>query len=901
MPVDHVRAKEIFLDAVELPPEERERLVQERCGDDDQLGAHVRRLLIAHGSGDRLDGQSDEARTADLAVTVNRRLPTVDPGTMIGPYEVVRMLGEGGFGVVYLAEQKRPIRRRVAIKIIRLGMDTQHVIARFEQERQALALMDHPGIATVLDAGATEAGRPYFVMEYVDGPAITSYCDRARLAVEDRVALFREVCQAVQHAHQKGIVHRDLKPNNVLIADIDGRPMPKVIDFGIAKATESKITDRTLVTAHHQIIGTPECMPPEQVAPGEIDVDTRADVYGLGVLLYRLLTGVGPFDEQRLREIDIVELVRMIREDDPPRPSSRVRQLGDALEVVSAQRRTTVERLPRALAGDLDWIVMRSIEKQRARRYETVAEFSNDLGRYLDDEPVTAGPPGARYRVGKFVRRHRAALAGLAVVALALVIGAAASVMFALREAEQRRLAEEAGRELQIVVDFQDEMLSSIEPRQLGTSLVRELRHRVREQRSADGATEETIARDLAALDELLGAVDEVDLARALITDNVLARAVDVIGRRFADDPAMEANLRLIVGRIQLGLFEVEAAEEQILVALARCRHALGEAHADTMAIRRELGRIYRFQKRQADESALRNESLALCRAEYGEDHALTWSALFGMAAMHLDYHEVDRAEVLARQVLDLRRRGLGAEHPDTLDAEYIVARVHLAHSRFSHVERVARRVLPVARRVLGDGASKTRRWLRLLAITAERQGQPEEATRLWEEVLAQSRRVDGDHHDRTLSLMANIAVFRERIGDLDGARRDWEELRETSVRLRGREYSRSLNTLRNLAAFHSRHGNLAEAEAMYGEYIDIHRRLYGDQHRDTLGARAMLAGVVLKQGRFDEAVTMQREVLEARQRTLGGNHPQTLQSHEMLDSAIEERDAAAAENVNGG
>jgi serine/threonine protein kinase len=352
------------------------------------------------------------------------------------------MLGEGGFGCVYLADQEHPVRRKVALKILKLGMDTKQVIGRFEAERQVLALMDHPNIAKVLDAGATESGRPYFVMELVKGVPITEYCDTHQLSTKERLVLFMLVCHAVQHAHQKGIIHRDIKPSNVLIAMHDGKPVPKVIDFGIAKALDHKLTEKTVFTEMRQLIGTPEYMSPEQAEMTGIDIDTRSDVYSLGVLLYELLTGTTPFDARELREAGYGEIQRIIREVEPQKPSTRLSTLGEKLNDIAKRRKAEPKLLTKSLRGDLDWIAMKCLEKDRTRRYETANALAMDVLRFLCDEAVAATPPSLRYRMGKFVRRNRRLAYSISAIAAVLVLTSSVAVFFALREAQARRSAE---------------------------------------------------------------------------------------------------------------------------------------------------------------------------------------------------------------------------------------------------------------------------------------------------------------------------------------------------------------------------------------------------------------------------------------------------------------------------
>ena len=380
---------------------------------------------------------------------LDRRVPELDAttetdrgieraGQMIGRYKLREQLGAGGFGVVWAAEQTEPVHRKVALKIIKPGMDTRDVIARFEAERQALAMMDHHNIARVLDAGTTEQGRPYFVMELIRGVPITEYCDENKLTVDQRLALFVQVCRAVQHAHQKGIIHRDIKPSNVLVTLHDGDPVPKVIDFGIAKALNQRLTDKTVYTRVHQAIGTLAYMSPEAAELSGLDMDTRADVYGLGVLLYELLTGTTPFDKQRLEEAAFHEACRIIREEDPPRASTRLSTLGERATIVSAQRRTDPRDLTQDVKGDLDWILLRALEKDRTRRYESASGFAADILRCLNDEPVEARPPSATYRLRKVAARHRVALAATAIVAISLLAGVVGSTWIAISMRQMR-------------------------------------------------------------------------------------------------------------------------------------------------------------------------------------------------------------------------------------------------------------------------------------------------------------------------------------------------------------------------------------------------------------------------------------------------------------------------------
>src|ERR1017187_3272740 len=463
------------------------------------------------------------------------------PGDRIGRYKLLEKIGEGGCGIVYMAEQTEPIRRRVALKIVKLGMDTRQVIARFEAERQALALMDHPNIAKVLDAGATDTGRPYFVMELVRGIRITDYCDQHNLSTRERLDLFMQVCHAIQHAHQKGIIHRDLKPSNILVASLDGVPVPKVIDFGIAKATQQPLTDKTLFTSFHQFIGTPAYMSPEQAEMGSQDIDTRSDVYTLGVLLYELLTGRSPFEQKELLEAGLDEMRRLIREKEPPKPSTRLSTLahGD-LAAIARSRHTEPPRLLHLVRGDLDWIVMKCLEKDRARRYETPSGLARDVERHLNHEPVTAAAPSAFYLVGKFIRRHRVALATAAALVVLVAVGVVGSVWQAVR-------ATKAERQARTVATFLKNMLNGVRPSR-------------------------ALGRDTKMLQEILD------------------KTAGSLGKDLGNQPEVEAELRSTIGGVYQDLGEYQKAETMHRAALALRKGVFGYEHPGVAESLNDLG-----------------------------------------------------------------------------------------------------------------------------------------------------------------------------------------------------------------------------------------------------------------------------------------------------------------------
>eukprot|EP00913_Durusdinium_trenchii_P013367 g12548.t1 len=510
------RVEAIFNAAVEKStPTEREAYLDGACGNDAGLRVRVDALLSAH----------DEAGNFLITPTVEQ--PNEGPGSRIGNYKILQQIGEGGFGVVYMAEQEEPIRRKVALKIIKLGMDTKQVIARFEAERQALAMMEHPNIAKVFDAGATQSGRPYFVMELVKGIPITEYCDQNHLKTEERLQLFVDVCGAIQHAHRKGIIHRDLKPQNVMVTLHDGRPVPKVIDFGISKATNQRLTERTLFTEYHQFIGTPQYMSPEQAEMSGLDIDTRSDVYSLGALLYELLTGTPPFEAKTLQHAGYAEIQRIIREVAPPKPSTRLATLVEQGTDSSRQSGGEPRTLSRLIAGDLDWIVMKAMEKDRTRRYESALELANDIQRHLRNEPVVAGAPSVSYQARKFVQRHRYGVIVSSAILVILLLGCVFTTIGFLQASHERDLAHEARARAdeqadrsKAIADFLQDMLVATDPER-ATRLDIDVQQVLATARDVFGNDHATVAATLSSLAAQLQSVGNYEGAEPLLRESI--------------------------------------------------------------------------------------------------------------------------------------------------------------------------------------------------------------------------------------------------------------------------------------------------------------------------------------------------------------------------------------------
>ena len=583
------KAADVLADVLDLPPAERSAAADRMCGGDARVRARVETLLrAAEGAGDFLgDATVGPAGVATVGADAAPTLAPVTerPGSRIGRYKLLQQIGEGGFGVVFLAEQERPVKRQVALKVIKLGMDTREVVARFEAERQALALMDHPNIARVFDAGSTDAGRPYFVMELVRGSPITEYADKHKLSTRDRVALAAAVCRAVQHAHGRGVIHRDLKPSNILVTVTDDRPVPKVIDFGIAKATQSKLTDRTLFTAHRQLIGTPQYMSPEQADSDGSDIDTRTDVYSLGVVLYELLVGTTPFDARQLRSAAFEAMRKMIREVEPPRPSTKLSGLGETLATVATNRGTDPVHLGRAIRGELDWIVMRALEKDRTRRYDTAAALADDLNRYLAGEAVLAGPASGLYRLQKVARRYKAAVATGGAVAAVLVLGVAGTTWGLLREAEQRHVAEARQAESDHLrgVAVEAERRSA---EQAAIARAEEREARVQKSSAEAKATEAKATLDFftALLDKAAPAKTKDAAVSRVLVEQLITPALRTVGEQFGAQPMVRASIQDTLADTLTQLGRTDLAEPQAKAAWDARRRVLGADDPGTLS-----------------------------------------------------------------------------------------------------------------------------------------------------------------------------------------------------------------------------------------------------------------------------------------------------------------------------
>ncbi|MEO6237241.1 MAG: serine/threonine-protein kinase [Vicinamibacterales bacterium] len=623
-----------------------------------------------------------------------------------GHYRMFRRLGEGGMGEVWLAEQLQPVHRQVAIKVIKAGMDSAQVIARFEAERQALALMDHPAIAKVFDGGTTPEGRPYFAMEYVKGDPITAYCDRQRLSIPERLELFIHVCDGVQHAHQKGIIHRDLKPSNVLVTVQADHPVPRIIDFGVAKAMAQPLTDRSLFTELGAFIGTPEYMSPEQANLSSLDIDTRSDVYALGLLLYEMLVGNLPFDRDTMHAAGLDDIRRMIREDEAPRPSTRVAASAPATTETAANRRTEPARLTRQLRGDLDWITLKALEKDRTRRYETASALALDVRRHLDHEPVSAGPPSPTYRMGKFIRRHRFGVGAGATLAVLLVAFSVTTAVQAQRISHERDRANREAVAAKQVSDFLVGLFKVSDPSETrGNTLT---------------------AREL------------------------LARGAGQLDQNLKGQPEIQAKLQATIGSVYMGLGLYPDAETQLQQALATETRLLGGDHSETVATSHQLANVFWYRGKLKEAEALYEAVIARHRRSLGADHPDTLSAQFDLASVYLVQKRWDEAERLGVSVLTSQRRILGSEHPDTVSSLSNLQALYFAEGRYADAEPLALEVLAHRRRFAGEQHPKTLQALHNLATVYDARGRYADAERLYLEALNAKRRVLGESHPET-------------------------------------------------------------------------------------------------------------------------------------------------------
>lgn len=882
---DRKKVRQVFMEVADLPPADRAAAISKACAGDESLIAEVKMLLFADGE----TGVSSEQLTIKTPLALDGRTTSSSsrgqegPGSKIGNYKLLQMIGEGGFGSVFMAQQEQPVQRKVALKIIKLGMDTRQVVARFEQERQALATMDHPNIAKVLDAGATETGRPYFVMELVKGDPIVEYCDKNNLSIDERLGLFSQVCNAVQHAHTKGIIHRDIKPSNILVGTQDGRPNTKVIDFGIAKATNSQLTEKTLFTEHRQLIGTPEYMSPEQ-AEGSLDIDTRTDVYSLGVLLYELLTGTTPFSSGELRSAAYAEIQRIIREVDPPKPSTRLSQNTETNTTVAARRHTEPRKLGLLLRGDLDWIVMKALEKDRQRRYETANGLAADIRRHLAGEAVVAAPPSAMYRIRKIVNRNKVAVSAALVVAAALLLGIVGTTWQArsARFERDRALVAEAetklrAAELTEVSEFQAKMLSQIDATDAGLRLISSIRDNFGASLEKSGVPQAERESRARAFGLELFQVNSTDIASEMIDRTILKPAITAVDAQFKNQPLVDASLRSTLSQLYAGLGQSNEALILLQSAYATRKRELGESHPLTLLALNDLGSVLEASGKMDEAEKCYKQAYEGRLRVLGADHPDTLVSMGNLGNFYRGMGKADLAEPLLRTALETSRRVLGNEHRTTLIAMNTMGFLYATTGKLAEAEPLWREAYETGRKTLGDENRDVLVWVNNLGGLLQSQGKLAEAEPYLIESVERHRRILGDEHPTTIRATAVLGGLWIKRAMLDSAEPVLREASQNALRVMGPENPFTLTIYTDLGYLLRQRGKLTEAERYLREAWETRRRVLGPQHPETLDSVSNMAGLLADQGKSEEAEAMYRDALAGCRSSLGNDHPITL------------------------
>jgi len=821
---------------------------------------------------------SSESRSPSTATTPGTSPIPGRPasGTILGAYQLLELIEEGGMGEVWLAEQKEPVRRRVAVKLIKAGMDTREVIARFESERQALALMNHPSIAKVFDAGSTPEGRPYFVMEYVAGMPITTWCDRHALTVHQRLRLLAAVCEAVQHAHQKAIIHRDLKPSNILVTELNGRPVPHIIDFGVAKATAFRLNAQTLHTQAGAMVGTPGYISPEQADSGGEDIDTRSDVYSLGVVLYELLCGRLPFD---FRNVPWLEVLESLRQLDPPGPGARLVASDEESESIAKNRGTDLRSLLAVLRGDLDAISLKALEKDRARRYSTPMELAADIGRYLKNQPVQARAPGALYRTGKYVRRHRLAVT---LGSLLAVLGIAFAIAQMTELRSIRRERDRADR----ISSFLTDMYRVPAPSEArGNSVTaREILDRSSE------AIERGLDRDPVVRSQLMMVMATTydDLGLFSRSHALLEHVIEDRTKRLGANNPKTLEAASLMAWVLYRQGRGAEAERLIRTTIDAQTRVLGPADPATLESRDRLARILLRQAHYAQAEKIERDLLATGGPDNGAANPQSLRFMDGLARALAGQSRFPEAEAEYRDLLDRERRSLGADHPDTLATVHDFATIYLNQGNYDQAEKLYRENLDFEKRILGPDHPDTANTLTTLANTIQfNSARRAEAESLYRKSLAIELRVVGPDHPYTTGAqegLANVLSSEQHYSEAEVLLRQVLAVRQ---RLLGGDHTDTLLTQYNLATVLKHEARLPEAEALTRSTLQTQQRVLDADDPDTLASSSLLSDVLLSEQRPQEAEPFARRAFDAQLRTLGPQHNDTLESLGFLGDAL--------------
>ncbi len=860
MVIEHERLKSLFLAAIELPDRAAQlAYVVEQAGSDPELRQRLEEMLGAHANPSPVVENSWIAGAMDALASGSFAPPDPLPGPaeqvgqiIAGRFKLLEPLGEGGMGTVWVAEQLEPVRRRVALKLIKSGLDSQHLLARFEIERQALAVMDHPHIAKVLDGGLTDSGRPFFVMEYAQGLAITRYCDACRLSIDERLKLFVTVCQAVQHAHQKGILHRDLKPANILVGAVDGVPVPKVIDFGLAKAIGQPLSEQGDFTVFGAMLGTPMYMSPEQAETNNLDIDTRSDVYSLGVVLYELLTGTTPWDRKEFRRAVWQEMMRLIKEQDPPRPSARLSS-SDLLPSVAAQRHIEPHQLTRLVQGELDWIVMKSLEKDRDRRYESANSFAADISRYLASEPVAAHPPSWAYRLRKFARRNRLAVLAASLIALALLAGLVGLIYGLLQADARRRIAQQSARTEKQLREKAEQRL---------------------EQLAANNQVLGSIFRDLDVRQ-----IDETGENLKVVLGERLKAAAAKIRQESVGDSQTVADLQLTLAESLQGLaFFAEAID---LASQARATYARlrGSDHRDTLHAMRTLATALHDNSELDKAVPLYQETLALRKATLGPNHPDSLQSMADLAAGYRANGKLPEAVLLFEEAVTAMKEHLGPRHADTLAT---MSRLAIAHQLSGNLDKA----LPLyeeAHRLtlesLGPEHPESIKAASILAFGLRAANQFERALAIYEATLAKTTTSLGPTHPESLRILVSLGGVHQAMGNYDEAiTRYGEALKLLKERL-GLHHPYTMSCLASLGNCYTFAGKPELALPYLEQMLQIRTSKLGPDHPDTLASMTDLAWGYQGVENDERALLLFQQVAELSKKKFGVDHPATLMS----------------------